>query len=147
MLLLKHEESDMKKLLGLIAMLLLVVSCTKIDYVGEEYPPTDHVDLYFSFSDAPAGHKVMGYIIASAPDMVSAEKMQKEMLKKAKAKGADGLIIEGFERYQAGSNTSYSESTTEKKDDKGKVKISTSGSSSTSSEEKKEIKGTLIKYR
>lgn len=137
----------MKKCLLLIPLVMLFASCTKIDYVGEEYPPTDHVDLYFSFGDAPAGHKVMGYIVASAPDMVSAEKMQKDMMKKARAKGADGLIIEGIERYRAGSNTNYSESSTQKTDDKGKTKTSTTGSSSTSSEEKKEIKGTLIKYR
>lgn len=137
----------MKRFLILSLLMLLAASCTKIDYVGEEYPPTDHVDLYFSFADAPAGHKVMGYIVASAPDMVSAEKMQKKMMEKARAKGADGLIIEGIERYQAGSTTKYTESTTEKSSDKGKTKTTTSGSSSTSAEEKKEIKGTLIKYR
>ena len=137
----------MKKLLVLVALVMVLASCTKIDYVGEEYPPTDHVDLYFSTSDAPAGHKVMGYIVASAPDMVSAEKMQKKMMEKAREKGADGLIIEGLQRYQAGSNTNYNESSTEKTDSKGKTKTTTSGNSSTSTEEKKEIKGTLIKYR
>jgi len=137
----------MRKLLVLLPILIVIASCTKIDYVGEEYPPTDHVDIYFSMADAPAGCRVMGYIVASAPDMVSAEKMQKKMMEKARAKGADGLVIEGIQRYQAGSNTSYSESTTQKIEDKGKTKTTTSGSSSTSTEEKKEIKGTLIKYR
>ena len=137
----------MKKLLVLVPLLLIFASCTKVDYVGEEYPPTDHVDLYFSMADAPADHKIMGYIVASAPDMVSAEKMQKKMMEKARLKGADGLVIEGLQRYQAGSNTNYSETSTEKTDSKGKTKTTTSGSSSTSSEEKKEIKGTLIKYR
>ena len=137
----------MKKLLLFVPLLLAIASCTKVDYVGEEYPPTDHVDLYFSTADAPAGYKVMGYIVASAPDMVSAEKMQKKMMEKARAKGADGLVIEGLNRYQAGSNTNYSETSTEKTDSKGKTKTTTSGSSSTSGEEKKEIKGTLIKYR
>jgi len=137
----------MRKLLALLPVLIVIASCTKIDYVGEEYPPTNHVDLYFSMADAPTGYKVMGYIVASAPDMVSAEKMQKKMMEKARAKGADGLVIEGLQRYQAGSNTNYSESSTQKTDDKGKTKISTSGTSSTNAEEKKEIKGTLIKYR
>ncbi|PWB76141.1 hypothetical protein C3F09_00905 [candidate division GN15 bacterium] len=137
----------MKKLCLLLPLLLVAASCTKIDYVGEEYPPTNHVDMYFSMADAPTGAKVMGYIVASAPDMVSAEKMQKKMMEKARVKGADGIVIEGLNRYQAGSNTNYSESSTQKTDSKGKTKTTTSGSSSTSSEEKKEIKGTLLKYR
>jgi len=137
----------MKRLFVLLAVLLALASCTKIDYVGEEYPPTNRVDIYFSMADAPTGSKVMGYIVASAPDMVSAEKMQKKMMEKARAKGADGLVIEGLQRYQAGSNTNYSESTTQKAEDKGKTKTTTTGSSSTSTEEKKEIKGTLIKYK
>lgn len=136
----------MKKLLLFLPLLLVFASCTKVDYVGEEYPPTDHVDLYFAVADAPSGYKVMGYIVASAPDMVSAEKMQKKMMEKARAKGADGLIIEGLNRYQSGSNTNYAETSTQKTDDKGKTKTTTHGSTSTSNESEKEIKGTLIKY-
>jgi hypothetical protein len=133
-------------MLGL-AVLIIITGCTKIDYVGEEYPATNHVDLYFSQSDITQPYKIMGYVVASAPDMVSAEKMQKKMMEKAKAKGADAIIIEGIERYSAGSNTSYSETTTQSKDKKGKDKSTTSGSSSTTAEEKKEIKGTFIKYK
>ena len=82
------------------------VSCTKIDYVGEEFPPTDRVDQYFSAADVTKDYKVMGYIVASAPDMVSAEKMHKKLVEKAQKVGADGIIIEGLERYTAGSSTS-----------------------------------------
>jgi hypothetical protein len=128
-------------------LLIMAVSCTKIDYVGEEFPPTDRVDQFFSPSDVTREYKVMGYIVASAPDMVSAEKMHKKLVEKAQKVGADGVIIEGLERYTAGSNTSYSETSQEKTDKKGKIKTVTSGSSSTSSEEKKQIKATLIKYK
>lgn len=136
----------MRKILWALAAMALV-SCTKIDYVGEEYAPTDRVDQFFTASDVTREYKVMGYIVASAPDMVSAEKMHKKLVEKAQKVGADGIIVEGLERYTAGSSTSYSESTQEKVDRKGKPKTVTTGSSSTSAEEKKQIKATLIKYK
>lgn len=137
----------MKKLYIIPLALLLVVSCTKIDYVGEEFPPTDRVEQFFSPDDVSRDYKVMGYIVASAPDMVSAEKMHKKLVEKAQKVGADAIIIEGLERYVAGSTTSYSETSQEKTDKKGKTKTVTTGSSSSSSEEKKQIKATLIKYK
>ncbi|MBI5267572.1 MAG: hypothetical protein HY851_10110 [candidate division Zixibacteria bacterium] len=136
----------MRKLLWALAAMTLV-SCTKKDYVGEEFAPTDRVDQFFAASDVTREYKVMGYIVASAPDMVSAEKMHKKLVEKAHKVGADGIIVEGLERYTAGSNTSYSESTEQKVDKKGKAKTVTTGSSSTNSEEKKQIKATLIKYK
>lgn len=138
----------MKKIMYLLVVALVVASgCTKIDYVGEEYPPTAHVDQYFSANDVTREYKVMGYIVASAPDMVSAEKMHKKLVQKAQKVGADAVIVEGLERYTSGSNTNYTETSQEKTDKKGKTKTVTTGSSSTNSEEKKQIKATLIKYK
>lgn len=137
----------MKKLCLLPLLVVVAASCTKIDYVGEEFPPTDRVEQFFSPTDVTREYKVMGYIAVSAPDMVSAEKMHKKLVEKAQKVGADGVIIEGLELYTAGSNTSYSETSQEKTDKKGKTKTVTSGTSSTSAEEKKQIKATLIKYK
>ena len=137
----------MKRLLLLAVVALAALSCTKIDYVGEEYAPTDRVEQFFSEADVTREYKVMGYIVATADDMVSAEKMHKKLVEKAQKVGADGIIIEGLERYSSGSNTSYSETREEKTDKKGKTKTVTSGSSSSSTEEKKQIKATLIKFK
>ncbi|KAA3632275.1 MAG: hypothetical protein DWP97_11330 [Calditrichaeota bacterium] len=131
----------MKKLLLPLFLLLCFIGCTKIDYLGEEYAPTSHVDVYYDEADITVEYKVMGEVIATAGDIVSAEKMQKDIKKKAMEKGADAVIILGFERYQSGSSTNFSEET--KDTSKG---TKTSGSSSTSSEEKKEIKAKFIKY-
>ncbi len=138
----------MKKILFMLAIALVVASgCTKIDYVGEEFAPTAHVEQFFSANDVTRDYKVMGYIVASAPDMVSAEKMHKKLIEKAQKVGADAVIIEGLERYTSGSNSSYTETSQEKTDKKGKTKTVTTGSSSTDNEEKKQIKATLIKYK
>lgn len=136
----------MRKAVLLVAILLMIVSCTKIDYIGEEYPPTNHVDLFFSEDDVVQDYKVMGHLVATAGDIVSAEKMQKKIMKKAREKGADGVIILGLERYQSGESTTYHE-TTETKEKKGKIKTKTKATSKTSTDEKKEIKATFIKYK
>jgi hypothetical protein len=122
------------------------VGCTKIDYVGEEYPPTSNVEMYFSEADVVREHKVMGHLIATAADAVSAEKMQKDMKKKAMEKGADAIVILGLEKYQVGETTKYTETTEEGTTKKGTPKTTTTATSSTTAEEKKQIKAILIKY-
>jgi len=141
----------MRKTISRIFVLLLTVSiilgsCTKIDYIGEEYPPTTNVDMYFAEEDVAREHKVMGHLIATADDLVSAEKMQKDMKKKAMEKGADAIIILGMEKYQAGETTNYTETTEEGTTKKGNPKTTTKATSTTTTEEKKQIKAILIKY-
>jgi hypothetical protein len=123
------------------AVLLIFAGCTKLDYIGEEYPPTSRVDLYFSHDDVQQEYKVMGHVVATAGEFVSSEKMQDDIKKKAMEKGADAIIIEGLTRYQTGESTDYHEETKEKDG-----KVVTTASSSTSSEEKKEVKAVFIKY-
>ncbi len=133
---------------ALIAMVLIILfaGCTKIDYVGEEYPPTTRVDLFFAMDDIERDYKIMGHIVASADDIVSAGKMQEKIMEEARKKGADAVVILGLERYLAGESTSFTETTTTKETKKG-LKSSTSASSSTSVKEKKEIQGTFLKYK
>lgn len=132
----------MRKSVLLVFILLLAIGCTKIDYIGEEYAPTTHVDVYFDQGDIEKEYKIMGQVIATAGDIVSSEKMMNDIKKKAMEKGADAVIIEGMERYISGETTRYRETTESDRD-----KTKTSGSSSTSSEEKKEIKAVFIKYK
>ncbi len=133
-------------LLSTVLIVLLLGGCTKIDYIGEEYAPTTNVEMYFSEEDVTREHKVMGHIIATAPDLVSAEKMQKELKKKAMEKGADAIIILGMEKYQSGETTNYSETTVEGTTKKGNPKSTTTATSTTTTEEKKQIKAILIKF-
>lgn len=129
-----------------IPVLILASACTKLDYIGEEYPPTTHVDLFFSEDAVERDHKVMGHLIATADDFVSAEKMQKKMIKKAMEKGADGLVILGLEIYQAGESTTYKEASETGVTKKGKPKTTTTATTKTTTDEKKQIKAILIKY-
>jgi hypothetical protein len=121
---------------------LLVPACAHLDYIGRSYPPTTRVDLFFSEADVKADYEVMGRVVAHANDIVSAEKLQRKIIEKAQAKGADAVVIEGLERYKSGETTTYSEDTKEKK--RG---TSTTGSASTSSTMEKQINATFLKYK
>ena len=135
-----------KHLAVLLIIAICLSACTKIDYIGEEYPPTTHVDLFFDMNDVTREHKVMGNLIATADDGVSSEKMQKKIMEKARQKGADAVVIMGFDKYQSGETTSYRETTEEGETKKGKSKTTTTATSSTSVKEKKQIKAVFIKY-
>ena len=135
-----------KHLAVLLIIAICLSACTKIDYIGEEYPPTTHVDLFFDMNDVTREHKVMGNLIATADDGVSSEKMQKKIMEKARQKGADAVVIMGFDKYQSGESTNYRETTEEGKTKKGKSKTTTTATSSTSVKEKKQIKAVFIKY-
>ena len=45
----------MKAAIVSIMLLMSLAACTKIDYIGESYPPTNNVDLYFSEADLRMG--------------------------------------------------------------------------------------------
>lgn len=125
-----------------IPALLLVSACAHVDYVGQSYPPTSHVDVFFREREVPHEYSVMGKVIATANDLVSAEKLQAKIVKKAQATGADAVVLTGMERYKSGESTDYHETTEER----GR-RTRTHGSSTTSDQEKKEIQALFIKYR
>ncbi len=132
-----------KHTVSLLAVLVLfVAACAKIDYIGQAYPPTTHVDLYFSEDDVREDYQVMGHAVAQAGEFLSTENLQKQLEAKARERGADGMIIHGFDRIQTGETTTYSEETKRR----GK-KHSTTAVTTTNTEEERQIKAIFIKYK
>ena len=126
----------------LLALLVFfVTACAKIDYIGQSYQPTTHVDLYFSQDDIRADYQVMGHVIAQAGTGISIENLQKQLEAKAREKGADGIVIHGFDRIQRGETTTYNEET--KREEK---KRSIAAITVTSADEERQIKAIFIKY-
>ena len=88
-----------KYTVSLTAVLFLFVSaCAEVDYVGESYSPTAHVDVYFSENDVEKDYKVMGHAVAHAGEFVSIGKLQEALIKEARKRGADGIIMYGLSR-------------------------------------------------
>ncbi len=130
----------------LVVTVLCIAGCATIDYVGKEYPPTTQVDIFFALEDVERDYEVMGHLIATGNELVSAEKMQEQMLEKAREKGADAVVILGFERYISGESSKYTETIEMKEKDDGTKEVTTA-ETKTSSEETKEVKATLLKYK
>lgn len=122
-------------------LVFFVTACAKIDYIGQSYQPTTHVDLYFSQDDIRADYQVMGHVIAQAGTGISIENLQKQLEAKAREKGADGIVIHGFDRIQTGETTTYNEET--KREEK---KRSIAAITVTSADEERQIKAIFIKY-
>ena len=125
----------------LLLLVLFVAACAKIDYLGQSYPPTAHVDLYFSETDIRESYQVMGHVIAQAGTGISIERLQTKLEAKAREKGADGIVIHGFDRIQTGETTTYNEEI-----QREQKKRSIAAVTITSTEEERQIKAIFIKY-
>ena len=89
----------------MLSMLLFVTACgddVDVDYLGDSYVPTSHVDVYFSEDDVTEGYLVMGHATADGGDT---EALQETLIEKARDSGADGIIFEGFDRVETGEQT------------------------------------------
>jgi hypothetical protein len=126
----------------LIVPLLLVIGCTNIKYIGESYPPTSHVDIFFAEEDIERNYKVMGHADATAPEYVDVEKMMEKIKEKAMEKGADAVVVLGLDRNIVSESTEWSSETKVEKD-----KTTESGRQTTSTTKENEIKVLFIKYR
>lgn len=130
------------RMLFVVAAAAVTMGCTNIKYIGESYPPTDHVDVFFSEDDIEREYKVMGHVDATAGTFVSVEKMFEDLKNKAMEKGADGIVVLGLDENVVSESTTY-EGTTKQE---GK-KTTESGKTTTSTTKESEIRALFIKYK
>ena len=132
----------MKKL-SLLLPLLFIFACTNIDYIGESYEPTTHVDIFFDEADIEYDYKVMGQVNATASaDFVDAEDMMEAIKKKAMEKGADAVLVLGLDKNIVSETTTYEGETKDEGD-----KVTESGKTTTSTSTQNEIKAMFLKYK
>ncbi len=139
-----------------IALTTSLTGCVTTDYVGKSYTQTTSVDLYFDESEITRPHEIMGSIRSEAPDLLTFEQMEQELIKKAMAKGADAVLIVNMDTVTVGSTTnSYGKDTgdpTYYLDDNMNLKTkgghdNWSSSSYTTQQKDKVLTGKLIKYK
>ncbi len=97
-------------LLMMVLNLFLTACGDDIDYIGDTYLPTTHVDVYFSEDDVTEDYQKMGHATAEGGD---AEELQKRLIEKARENGADGIIFEGIDRVKTGETTTVDATGTE----------------------------------
>jgi hypothetical protein len=103
----------MKHLIIAATLLTAVLGCTSIQYVGDSYPHTERVDLYFSENDVPQNYTVIGRLLATAnvdEPFYSDQKFTEAIKKKAREKGADAVVILGLHKVMTGSTVIYEDS-------------------------------------
>jgi hypothetical protein len=86
----------MKKHIFTLLAIVLIVSCTpKISYLGDSYPPTYEVDMYFDEKDIERDYKVIGLARNEGDELEidDLDAIRKSMLKKAREVGADAILF------------------------------------------------------
>ncbi|RFZ91335.1 hypothetical protein D0C36_20635 [Mucilaginibacter conchicola] len=68
--------------------------------MGDQLPASTQVDVYYAEKDVAKKYKVIGHIYTSTA--VNANKVKEAILTKAKAVGADGVIILGIKTTGGG---------------------------------------------
>ena len=88
---------------SILSMILFFTACgSDVDYLGDSYPSTVHVDVYFSEDDVIEDYLVMGHATIEGDE---AEKLQEKLIEKARESGADGIVFEEFDRVKSGEVT------------------------------------------
>jgi hypothetical protein len=85
----KHFYS-LSSQLSLLLIFTLISCAPLIHYVGDKYPPTSTVDVYYSVKDIPRDYTIMGRMTR---ELIQGEQEKKEMIEEAKRKGAEGIIF------------------------------------------------------
>ena len=139
----------MKQVLLFLTTLLCLAACSpKIQYIGKSYRSTSDVDIFFDKNDIKKDYEVMGKVDGTGGIVYSSfDDIQSEMVKVAKKKGADGIIVYNMEQRVIGNNantdTKVDSSTPDAFGQSTTVKTSTSSNTITQNA----LKADFIKYR
>ena len=124
----------------------LTTGCATIDYVGESYEPTTHIDMYFSEAAVPREYKVVGQVMASGDQFTTASRLNDRMLARAREKGADAVIVLEISRTPMSDAKQVVETTTVSTDEHTRT-IGKKADVQSTAAEHNEIRGLFIKYR
>jgi hypothetical protein len=127
---------------AMLLLVLVVAACTKVNYIGDSFPPTTHVDIFFDEVDVEYDYKVMGHVDATAADWIDTEEIMEAIKRKAMEKGADGIIVLGLDQNVVGETTTYKGETKAEGD-----KIKETGTTTTSTTKENEVRAIFIKYK
>ena len=97
--------------LAMISLLLLVLVATsgcsrnRVTYIGDSYPPSNQVNVFFDAGDIEQTYRVMGRATGVVSEGGDTDRLNEKFLDTARSKGADGVIFGEMVRRPAGSTT------------------------------------------
>ena len=96
----------MKKNLFFLFSAFLLFSCSSgVKYLGNSYPSTQQVKIYFNKSDIDKSYETIGKIYLDVEEKTKDEKIQNMILNKAKDHGGDAVIMGNLQTVRSGSVT------------------------------------------
>jgi hypothetical protein len=148
-----HESSfgggTFSALVAAFSLAFGVSACVTVDYVGKSYAPTANVDVYMSAADVKRPYETMGQVRAEVdaiPFTNPSQQLQEKLMAEARSRGADGIILGAPEqRSTPGTAQTVGQATTKKKSS-GKKKTTYTETTTQTTDEKVELRGTLIRY-
>ncbi len=98
-----------------ILTFITIISCfcltgcgPSIQYIGKTYPPTTNVDIYFNPADVKKPYETIGKVDGKAWPLSGFDKIQESIVKEAKKRGADAVIITRSGEQVVGTTTNSS---------------------------------------
>lgn len=90
-----------KSIFYLLSIIIIsMVSCSpRMNYLGDVYPPTTDVDVFYDEGDIEKDFKVIGQLNAdnSNNSFLDLDDVKNKMIEEAKVRGADGIWFLGSE--------------------------------------------------
>ncbi|MBD2756578.1 hypothetical protein [Spirosoma validum] len=138
----------MNRIYVLVLLILFQTSCSPhIQYVGRTYQPTEEVDTYFNPADIKREYETMGRVEGIAGMLYNEySDIQEAIIKVAKHKGADGVLIYNMGKRTLSQNTNSSTRIGNGTDIFGKQTTVTT-SSSTNAVTQNTLQADFIKYK
>lgn len=82
-----------KTSLILIGLFVLLSNCAEVNYIGQTYQPTDEVEIFFDEKLIKYEYTIIGQALGTGYDN---DKIQEELIKTARFRGAHAIIITGI---------------------------------------------------
>lgn len=96
----------MKKSIVFAFILLFIFSCSSgVKYLGNSYPESENVKIFFSKTDIKKPFEVIGKVYLDVEENTKDEKIQKMIIDKAKKNGGDAVIMGDLKIVRSGSVT------------------------------------------
>jgi hypothetical protein len=83
----------MKNFFIICGLSLLLSSCGMVSYVGDKYPPSASVEVFYSAHDVTKSYKVIGHM--TYPVSAGTEAIKAKFVAYGKSIGADAIVITG----------------------------------------------------
>lgn len=83
------------RITGFLLAFLFVSGCTSVNYIGDEFSPTETIDIFYSEQAIEQEYDLIGHGLGSG-FWVKNRKIESKLIEEAKEKGADAILITGL---------------------------------------------------